>query len=600
MRGLISWLSLGPALLGVAVWQFRPTWLIDRLASTDAWLGAVSSPPPRAVDQSALEQGEPVRVAIDRERPLGRVDRHFLSVAIDTSQLVGGHFWSASGRVEVGRGSERIPPLDLTRPELLERARALGPAYLRVGGTEADHVYYAVGSARDRARPSEYELELDEPTWNALTDFARGAGFELMFTVNAGPSARDDDGAWRSDNAERLFEYAAARGDSVSVWELGNELNGYWFIHGLRHQPSGAQYARDLWSFRHALARHFHESKVAGPASVYFPGLGEPLFDWFDFLPEALEAGGPALDIVTWHYYPEQSRRCPIATRRAHPGQLLAPAELDEVDHWASRLEQLRDAYAPSARLWLGETGPAQCGGEPGLSDRYASGLWWLDQLGKAARSGHSVVVRQTLVGSDYGLLDGATLAPRPDYYNSRLWRKLMGEVVLDAQVSPGNPYVRAYAHCSAELAGAVTVLVLNLHPERSARVELADAPPELLVYALSAPALDSEALYLNGTPIARGASTESSRADTSGESRTDLTGQWVPNGAAAWTLPPASYTFFELPSSGAGGAAQACGASSSASASVVGARGPSYGEPDSKTPTMVQHESHSASLATP
>jgi heparanase 1 len=600
MRGLISWLSLGPALLGVAVWQLRPTWFVARLGSTDAWLGAVASPPPRALDQGALERGEPVRIAIDRERSLGRTDRRFLSVAIDTSQLVGGHFWSPSGKVEVGRGSERVPPLDLTRPELVARAKALGPAYLRVGGTEADYVYYAVGAASSSQRPSEYELELDEPTWNSLTDFARAAGFELMFTINAGPSARDEDGAWLPDNAERLFEYAAARGDSVAVWELGNELNGYWFIHGLRHQPSGAQYARDLWSFRHALARHFEDAKVAGPASVYFPGVGEPLFDGFDFLPEALEAGGPALDIVTWHYYPEQSRRCPIATRRAHPGQLLAPAELDEVDHWASRLEQLRDAYAPSARLWLGETGPAQCGGEPGLSDRYASGLWWLDQLGKAARSGHAVVIRQTLVGSDYGLLDGETLEPRPDYHNCRLWRKLMGQVVLDAQVSPGNPYVRAYAHCSAELAGAVTLLVLNLHPERAARVEIADGPPELLIYALSAPALDSERLYLNGTPLARGANDQSGRADDPAQSGTDLQGRWVANEGTAWMLPPASYTFFELPSSGTGRDVPACDGTASGSAGVVGSHGHSYGDPHEKTPTAVHHEDQSAPRGSP
>jgi heparanase 1 len=548
MRAVIPWLSFGPALAAVALWHLRPTWFIDRLGTTDAWVGAALSPP-AALEASAPERALPLRIEIDREHPLARVDPRFVSVAIDTSQLVGGHFWSASGRVEVGRGSERVAPLDLKRPELIALARALGPAYLRVGGTEADHVYYALGAARGRARPQQYELELDEPTWNALAEFTRAAGFELMFTVNAGPSARDADGAWSPTNAEELFEYAALRADSVAVWELGNEVNGYWFIHGLSHQPSGRQYARDLWAFRHALGRHFEAARVAGPASVYFPRLGEPLFDWFDFLPEALEAGGPALDIVSWHYYPEQSRRCPVATRRARPGHLLAPAELDEVRHWSAQIEQLRQRWAPSAQLWLGETGPAQCGGEPGLSDRYASGLWWLDQLGLAARSGQAVVVRQTLVGSDYGLLDAVTLEPRPDYYNSLLWRKLMGEVVLDARLSSPYPYLRAYAHSSAEPGGGVSLLVLNLHPERAVAFEIEGAPRELLLYALSAPALDSPQLYLNGTLLARSANAVNGRADgPDREQGTILEGRRVDNGGAPWTLPPASYVFFELP----------------------------------------------------
>jgi heparanase 1 len=583
MRGVLACLSFVPALAAVALWQMRPTWFVDRLGSTDAWLGAALSPPRTTSDASALERGELVRVSIDLERALARVDPRFLSVAVDTSQLLGGRFWSASGRVEVGRGSERVPPLDLTRPELIARARALGPAYLRVGGTEADHVYYAVGAARDSARPREYELELDEPTWNALGDFTRAVGFELMFTVNAGPSARDDEGAWRPDNAEQLFEYAAARGDSVAVWELGNEVNGYWFIHGLLQQPSGQQYGRDLWAFRHALARHFEAPTVAGPASVFFPGLGEPLFDGFDFLPEALQAGGAALDILSWHYYPAQSRRCPVATRRARPGQLLAPAELDEAEHWSAELDRLRERWAPSARLWLGETGPAQCGGEPGLSDRYASGLWWLDQLGQAARTGNAVVVRQTLVGSDYGLLDLATLEPRPDYYNSLLWRKLMGEVVLDARVSTGNPYLRAYAHCSAQPGGGVSLLVLNVHPKLPASFELADAPPEVELYALSAPSLDSRWLALNGTWLGR--EPNAGDDDRAGDPELDrdaiaddgiddgrqLEGQFVAHGDAPWTLPPASYAFFALPGSDPHGN-WACSSASARSASIAGA----------------------------
>jgi heparanase 1 len=301
-----------------------------------------------------------------------------------------------------------------------------------------------------------------------------------------------------------------------------------------------------LWTLRRALGRHFDAPKLAGPANVFFPLLGEPLFDWFGFLPRALEAGGPALDIVTWHYYPQQSRRCPVATRRAEPGRLLSPTELDEGERWAAELRELRDRFAPQARLWLGETGHAQCGGEPGLSDRYASGLWWLDQLGQAARGGQDVVVRQTLVGSDYGLLDAATLAPRPDYFNSLLWRKFMGPTVLDVGVSPGNPYLRGYAHCSPD-GSAVSLLVLNEHPTEPARFELGAVPARTERYSLSAPSLSSDELLVNGVPLRADAVLGAAANEANARGRLDLELQAQDAGEGPWLLAPASSAFFEL-----------------------------------------------------
>src|SRR5262245_9164002 len=171
----VFFLWLGPVLAVFALWHLRPAWVIDHLAVTDGWIGAVLSAPRSEPAETPSAGSEPVLLSIDLQRAVAQLDPRFLSVAIDTSQLVGGHFWSASGRVEVGRGSERIPAIDLRKPRLLELARALGPAYLRVGGTEADHVYYAVGAARGSERPRAYELELDEPTWDALVAFARNA-----------------------------------------------------------------------------------------------------------------------------------------------------------------------------------------------------------------------------------------------------------------------------------------------------------------------------------------------------------------------------------------------------------------------------------------
>src|SRR5262249_38008899 len=154
----------------------------------------------------------------------------------------------------------------------------------------------------------------------------------------------------------------------------------------------------------------------------------------------------------TWHYYPQQSQRCPLATRRAQPGALPAAAELDDVEHWAGRVEGSARLHAPAADVWLGETASAQCGGEPDMSNGFAAALWWLGGPGRIARRGQRVVVRQTLSGSDYGLVDDRTLRPNPSYWASWLWHQLMGRRVLAVTASPAAPALRTYAHC---LAGA-------------------------------------------------------------------------------------------------------------------------------------------------
>jgi len=453
---------------------------------------------------------EPPLVAVELGAAARELDTRFLSVALDTSQVVGGRWWSKSGAVEIGRGARRTAPFDLARPELVSLARALAPAYLRVGGTEADHVYYDLAlpaPAGDDEPPPGYELALTARTWDALGDFADQADLDLMFTLNAGPGPRSPDGAWTPDNAEALLAYARSRGDRVPVWELGNEVNGYWFIHGLDQRVSGAQYAADVARAKQAVRRWYPEARVAGPGSLYWPSVGEPLRPVFGMLEEFLEQSARSaqpVDIISWHFYPQQSRRCPVATRRASLERLLEPQHLDEVGRWANELTTLRDRHAPDAEVWLGETGNAQCGGEPGVSDRFVASLWWLDELGLAAQRGQAVVVRQTLAGSDYGLLDDATLEPRPDYFASLLWKQLMGATVLSVHAE-GNPFLRVYAHCAADSSerGSAVILAINTHPEREASFRAPAPATHAIAYRLTAPSLDSRTLWLEGRPLA-------------------------------------------------------------------------------------------------
>jgi heparanase 1 len=328
--------------------------------------------------------------------------------------------------------------------------------------------------------------------------------------------------------------HASASGQRVAAWEFGNEPNAYAILFGPSNIVTPAQYAADLRTARALIDEASPGSMLVGPASAYWPILGEPL----KFMPLFMPAGGALLDAITWHYYPQQSRRCPALTP-ATPDRLTDLAALAEVDTWAASVESSRDAYAPAADVWLGETGNAQCGGEPGVSDRSGATPWWLDQLGRIARRGEPITVRQTLSGADYGLLDDSTLTPRPDYWASVLFKRLMGVRALAAQTS-GT--VQAYAHCSAASVappGAVTALLVNRSGTSlaTASIDALDISGGLQ-WMLDADRPDSATLRLNGQPLLL----------NSDGSLPPLPGAPADLARAALAIPPRGAAFVVLP----------------------------------------------------
>lgn len=437
-------------------------------------------------------------VVIGGDAAVADVDERFLSVAVDSAQVVGGVFWSPDGSVEV-EGETPVEPYDFGRARLRRMAAELAPAYLRIGGTAADRVFYDLGDDPAQEAPGEYENVMTRAMFDGIASFATDLDYEILFTLAAGPGPRDSETlAWRADNARELLKYSTDVGAPVAMWELGNEANGFPLLLGIN--ITAEMLAADAAVARSAIDELDPEAMFAAPSSAFWPSVGEVRALNSDFL----EAGGGELvDAVTWHYYPQQSQRCPIATRRAAPGVMLQPENLAEIDRWASEVEKARDLFAPGKPVWLGESGNAQCGGQPGVSDTFEGSFWWLDQLGRMAARNQRAVVRQTLSGSHYGLIDDETLEPRPDYFASLLWRRLMGTRVLSAQVSD-DELVRVYAHCARnDDSGAVAALIINLDGERGVQVDLDGIDGRATeTYEVSAKELGARDVELNGRPL--------------------------------------------------------------------------------------------------
>lgn len=324
----------------------------------------------------------------------------------------------------------------------------------------------------------------------------------MFFTVNAGPLVRDKDHNWNSKNFEKLLQYSKKKGYKLAAVELGNEINAYWFFHGFHNRITPNQYIKDFKVFRAIAKSYYPNAQIGGTASLYWPRVGEVFSFTGSLLTEFTKNTSTQADMYTLHYYPQQSQRCPITFPKAKRDLLLHPENLNDIAQWAKKLTILKNKYNAQAEIWIGEIGNALCGGQQGISDTFESSLWWADVLGSMAVDGQKVIVRQDLVGSDYSLLDEKTLDPRPDFWVSLLWKKLMGTKVFSVRASKDNYYIRVYAHSTNQTLGysqdAVTLAFINLQNKKN-NVNFKDLPVnKVIIYELTSESLYGKPIMLN------------------------------------------------------------------------------------------------------
>ena len=465
-----------------------------------------------------------------------------LSFAVDLDQVTGGTFWDPAG----GETVVPVAPYDFDRPRLVNLARALSPAYLRIGGSAADRTFYDLGDSPAPSPPPPYVTQLTRAEWDSTNRFAVDLGLQIILTVNAGAGPRQADGTWTSDNARALLAYTAERGYPVTVIEFGNEPNLFGLNAGVPHYRA-PDYARDLARFRALRDAVLPSARIAAPGNIFTRTVAE------DTLPGGILGPGvifgprtsamlplvaPMIDIVSYHYYAAVSTRCPPVGPRVDPDSALEATYLDGIDETVTTIESLRDAEAPGKSVWMTESGGQSCGGQIGVGDRFVNSFWYVNTLARLARAGQQVFVRWTLSGSTYGLIDDATLEPRPDYWAAVLWHRLVGGRVLALRDAPSDPDLRLYAHCTrGGPPGAVTLIALNPSRVRTLRLDVGRAPVDL--YHLTAPDPAGVDVSLNDEvlEVAPDGNVPELRA-------LSIEGDVV--------LPPESYAFIVVPQAGA------------------------------------------------
>jgi hypothetical protein len=293
-----------------------------------------------------------------------------------------------------------------------------------------------------------------------------------------------------------------------------------------------AAYGRDFKVFLPFARRAAPEMKILGPGSV---GEATSLAGGMAGLKseDMLTATGRGVDAFSYHFYGAVSKRCVAlgATAQVTPETALSQDWLSRTDRDEAFYAALRDRFEPGKPLWLTETAEAACGGNPWAAS-FIDSFRYLDQLGRLAKRGVQVVAHNTLAASDYGLIDEATLTPRPNYWSALLWHNLMGTTVLDAGTS-AVPEVHLYGHCLRGRPGGVAVLAINADREASHDLATAAASER---YTLTAKDLVGTSVELNGSELKLGG----------GDALPKMTG--IAASAGVVKLAPASITFLAFP----------------------------------------------------
>jgi hypothetical protein len=466
------------------------------------------------------------------------------------AEVIGGDFWkpytasvAKSTNVqsfEIGKTPgmfEARPPINLANHRLRVLAAALGPAYVRVSGTWANSAYFQDDDRPRLAKPpSGFQGVLTRAQWRGVIEFSRAVDAELVtsFAISAG--VRDATGVWTPKLAAPLLDFTRQIGGTITAAELFNEPT----IPTAGGAPPGydaALFARDEAAFRQFIKKTEPQILIAGPGSVGEGGIttfpaSVPMLRSQDLLDASPP---PEFDIFTYHFYGAISRRCEAMSPTAgtHPDDAMSEAWLARTDAAFDFYKRLHDRYASGTPIWITETADSACGGNPWAAT-FLDSFRYLDQLGRQARRGVAAIFHNTLASSEYGLLDQRDFTPRSNYWAALLWRRLMGSVVLDA--GPLRPGLHVYAHCLRGQPGGVALLAIN---NSSGERGSFDLPTPGERYTLSADALQSREVKLNGKPLALGPD----------DRLPGLSGTPVASGPV--TLAPATITFIAVPQAG-------------------------------------------------
>ena len=373
-------------------------------------------------------------------------------------------------------------------PVFIQLMRNLDPGQspvLRFGGDTTDWTWWPTPGV-PKPRGIRYTLG---PLWaNATRAMAAALNARLILGINL---EADRPRLAATEATELLSAIGPAYVDGL---ELGNEPEVYgtlgWYqtatgdpVLGRPHSYDFSAYLRDYGRISRALPT---EVPLVGPASgaqQWLNGLGRYL------------AANRRVAMATFHRYPlDRCFTAPNSPQYPTIANLLAP--ISSSGPATSLQAAVAVAHAHGIPLRADELNSVACGGDPGVSDTFASALWVLDTLFNMDRVGVDGVNIHTFRNAFYEPFaftetDGRWEADvRPLYYGLLMFTDAAppGSRLLPASFT-GPSTLRAWATRSP--AGQVSVVLINEASRRWRTVALpALGAPSATGVRLTAPGL--------------------------------------------------------------------------------------------------------------
>lgn len=432
-----------------------------------------------------------------------KTDERFQSFQIGFSHLTGGETWKSFDALggqpakTVADAREARAATDLGNRRLRNLTSALAPLYIRFSGTTANNVYFQDNdNRRIDAAPKGFKVVLTRKSWREALEFADAVNAKVVTSFAISTGVRSPNHDWTTVMAKPWVVYTRSLGKSIYAAELYNEPNAPEYPE-LPKGYSVEQFGRDYARFSTFMAKFAPGTKLAGPgnATLGIPGVEAIMKPSPEDYAKAQPK--PRFGIFSYHFYPVLSQRCAAANS---PQSITADKALDteflaRPDRQFQSIKALRDKYAPGAPIWLTETGGAACGGLQ-WQQTYLDMFRYLDTQARLAKQGLDAMFTHALISGNNGIIDEKTFEPNASYWGAVLWRKLMGNRILETGVD--SPGFRTYAHCLRGRSGGVVVLAMNM-TSNPAKLALSG---KVQVYTFTAPELQSRSVLLNGLPL--------------------------------------------------------------------------------------------------
>lgn len=466
-------------------------------------------------------------------------------------------------------GPAWIGPSRLADPKFIKRVKDLGTTVLRMpGGSWSDSYHWLAcenGDGTDclwtwAARPSDY------------LGFLEATGIDGMWTVDANGTAQeaaalvaffngkvgdtmvigvDRNGKdWGTVSTWATLRSAHGHPDPhpIEYWEVGNEV----FAAGAKTAPGCATFGwENYWtcdgtayvngSAAHDGERAFQTAmkKVDPSIAVGAVGIGQSQSEWADFGTKVIEATGANLDFYVVHDYGfNQTPSASDALRRpaeAWPKVMAGPR--------ASLKARNPNRTVPIAITEYNMFAFAD-GDTSAMMSQAIAPLYIADSIGQMAGQGVAMANQWNLLngpnstGSDYGMLDPDTSAPKPQYFALALWSRMGNDLVPVGVSADLQKSLKVYAARSAN--GVVTMIVINESGNTvttSIGLSGATATYTGVANVASATALDATKMTYNGSDLSDG-----TMADYPGSTFATVVGSDV-----ARDVPPFSITLLTL-----------------------------------------------------